>query len=189
MGEVNTALEKMIVEGRYLDAIKHVAPFNVSYVSSMITIEAVETAPENFDKFIREYYESLQSSFMRAEVAYELGGLYLTALSYLDQAFFIYRDISLDALTCICKQAAYGIGILDVLVGCPDKVIPPQSFSRFMNYKSELESMIFQFAERELTQHEGHMKAELEELEEDFESWSVALRKRQIEPLTLRSLE
>lgn len=189
MGEVNSALEAMIIEGRYLDAIKYVAPFNVSYVSSMITIEAVEAAPENFDNFIRNYYESLQSSFMRAEVAHELGGVYLTALSYLDQAFFIYRDMSLDALTCICKQAAYAIGILDVLVGCPDKVIPSQSFSRFMDYKRELESMIFQLAERELTQHEGHMKGELEEMGEDFESWSVALRKRQIEPLPFRSLE
>jgi hypothetical protein len=173
-------LEELVISDRIDEALAYVSEMNAGHTGSLMGYEALEQAPDKFDRFIRRLYDSLDSPYAKADAAYNLAGSYITALSYLDNAFFADRDLALGTLAVLAGRMAEDVEILDTLVGCPDKVIPPATYERFLGYAEQLRAMNFQPTPEESAPHERAITAEFESISEDAVAWLELYRGSQI---------
>lgn len=171
-------LEELVLSDRIDEAINYVSEMNARKISSLLQPDTMEQAPEKFDLFIRRLYVSIDSSYAKADLMHHLRGVYLGVLSYLDNASFAVRDLSLEALSEVVRQAAD-----DIESHTPtgaDRVIPPAARERFRGYAEQLRAMSFQPTPEENATHEQTVMEDLGRTGKDPSAWLELYRANQL---------
>jgi hypothetical protein len=165
-------LEQLIVDGNFDIAVEQALGMSPQRVGSLLSDEdSIEDFPENFDQFIRRLYRETESPYAKADIAYQLSGLYLTSLSMLENGFFAGRDFGLASARILSAQLIQEIEWLDTYVDCPDKAVPPATQKRFMSYVGQVKLMKFEPTTEESTEHEQKVTEAFEAIGEDIASW------------------
>lgn len=175
-------LQHLIVNGRIDDAVEYASKLSAEHIWSLIDEDRIEEAAEQHDRFIRQLVMSASgrfSAYRKAELVLQLTGIYITVLSYLPNAFFADRDMSLAAASGVAAQLRRDIEWMDLLVGCPDKVLPAATHARFQSYAAQLADMDFSIRGDEGRPHEEAILREFKRIGVDTDAWLERYRGNQ----------
>lgn len=175
-------LQHIIVNGRIDDAVECASKLSAEHIWSLIDEGRIEEAAEQHDQFIRRLVMSASgrfSAYRKAELVLQLTRIYITALSYLPNAFLADRDMSLAGASAVAAQLRQDIEWMELLVGCPDRVLPADTHARFQSYAAQLADMDFTIREDESRPHEERVLKEFKRIGEDTDAWLERYRGNQ----------
>lgn len=178
-------LQHLIVNERIDEAVDYASTLSADYVGSLLDFDRVEEAPEQHDRFIRRLVASIEgefSAYRTADLVTHLAGVYVTALSYLPHAFFADRDLSLAAAGAVATRLQKDLERMDLLVGCPDRVLPAATQTRFNSYAAQLAGMDFSLRDNESRPHEAGVLKEFGRIGEDTDAWLARYRGSSLQP-------
>ena len=178
-------LQHLIVNDRIDEAVEYASTLSADYIGSLLDFDRVEEAPEQHDRFIRRLVASVGgefSAYRTADLVTHLAGVYVTALSYLPNAFFADRDLSLAAAGAVAARLQKDLERMDLLVGCPDRVLPAATQARFDSYAAQLAGMDFSIRDDESRPHEADVLKDFRRIGEDTDAWLARYRENSLQP-------
>jgi hypothetical protein len=178
-------LQHLIVNDRIDEAVDHASKLSADYIGSLLDFDRIEEAPEQHDRFIRSLVASVDgefSAYRKVDLVIHLADLYVTALSYLPNAFFADRDLSLAAAGAVAERLQKDLEAMDLLVGCPDRVLPAATQARFNSYAAQLAGMDLSIRDDESRPHEATVLKDFRRIGEDTDAWLILYRENSMQP-------